>query len=144
MYCRNCGKSVDEKALACTSCGVAPRTGDKFCYNCGSPTEPIQIVCVKCGVDLRKSVGGGIAGKSKVTAGVLGILLGALGVHKFYLGYSKEGLIMLLVSVLLAIPTFGLGPGAMGLVGFIEGIIYLTKSDADFAQTYVRNHKGWF
>jgi TM2 domain-containing membrane protein YozV len=145
MYCGNCGKDVDEKAMACTNCGVAPRTGNKFCYNCGSPTEPIQIVCIKCGVGLRKGGASGAAsGKNKIAAGLLAIFLGAIGIHKFYLGCSKEGVIMLLVSLLLAIPTFGLAPAAMGLIGFIEGIVYLTKSDEEFAQTYVQNKKGWF
>ena len=64
----------------------------------------------------------------RVIAGVLGILLSPLGIHKFVLGYTKEGLIMLLVSVL----TCGIGAGIMGIIGLIEGIIYLTKSDEEF------------
>ncbi len=76
----------------------------------------------------------------KVAAGICGILLGALGIHKFVLGYTKEGLIMLLVSVL----TFGLGAFVMGIIGLIEGIVYLTKSDAEFVSTYITNKKGWF
>lgn len=79
--------------------------------------------------------------KSKVVAGVLGILLGGLGIHKFYLGYSKEGLIMLLVSVLLGFVGIGL---VMGIVGLIEGIMYLVKPDAEFDRIYVQGHKGWF
>lgn len=78
--------------------------------------------------------------KSKLAAGLLAILLGALGVHKFYLGYTKTGLIMLLVSVL----TFGLASWVMGIIGLIEGIIYLTKDDYDFYMTYVANQKKWF
>ena len=76
----------------------------------------------------------------RVIAGILGILLGALGIHKFILGYQNEGLIMLLVSVL----TCGIGAGAMGLVGLIEGIIYLTKTDEEFEQTYIVGQKPWF
>jgi TM2 domain-containing membrane protein YozV len=76
----------------------------------------------------------------KILAGVLGILLGALGIHKFVLGYTKEGLIMLLVSVL----TFGFLAWAMGIIGLIEGIMYLTKSDDDFVATYINGNKGWF
>ncbi len=83
-------------------------------------------------------------GNSKrISAGVLGILLGALGVHKFVLGYSKSGVIMLLVSIIGA-AFFFLGPIVMGIIGFIEGIIYLTKSDAEFQATYVANKKEWF
>lgn len=76
----------------------------------------------------------------KIPAGICGILIGALGIHKFILGYTTEGLIMLLVSVV----TCGIGASVMGLIGLIEGIIYLTKSDEDFVATYVRGRKGWF
>ena len=78
--------------------------------------------------------------KSKVAAGLLGIFIGSLGIHKFYLGYSKEGVIMLLVSLL----PLGFGAGIMGIIGLIEGIIYLTKTDADFENIYVVGRKGWF
>ena len=76
----------------------------------------------------------------KIAAGVCGILLGALGIHKFILGYTKEGVIMLLVKIL----TLGFGGFIMGIIGLIEGILYLTKSDADFVATYVNGKKGWF
>jgi TM2 domain-containing membrane protein YozV len=75
----------------------------------------------------------------KVSAGVCGILLGALGVHKFILGYTTEGTIMLLVSLL----TCGIGATVMAIIGLIEGISYLSKTDADFVSTYVTNKKGW-
>lgn len=78
--------------------------------------------------------------EKKIPAGILGILIGALGIHKFYLGYTKEGLIMLLVTVL----TLGFGGFIMGIIGLIEGIIYLTKPDDQFAETYVTGKKGWF
>ncbi len=75
----------------------------------------------------------------KVAAGICGILLGALGVHKFILGYTQEGVIMLLVSLL----TCGILSPIMGIIGLIEGIMYLTKSDEEFVNTYVLNKKGW-
>lgn len=64
----------------------------------------------------------------RVISGILGILLGALGIHKFILGYTTEGIVMLLLSVV----TCGIGAWLMGLIGLIEGIIYLTKSDEEF------------
>ncbi len=76
----------------------------------------------------------------KIAAGICGILIGALGIHKFVLGYKTEGLIMLLGSVL----TFGLAAFVFGIIGLIEGIIYLTKSDEEFINTYVTSKKGWF
>lgn len=72
----------------------------------------------------------------KVLAGIMGILFGSFGIHKFILGYSKEGIIQIIASVVTC--------GAAGLIGFIEGIIYLTKSDEDFYQTYQVNKKPWF
>lgn len=78
--------------------------------------------------------------KNKIAAGLLGIFLGALGIHKFYLGYRKPALIMLLVSLL----TFGIGAAIMEIIGFIEGIIYLTMSDEQFANTYLLGVKEWF
>lgn len=76
----------------------------------------------------------------RILAGVLGILLGTFGVHKFVLGYQNEGLTMLLITVL----TCGIGAGFIALIGLIEGIVYLTKSDEEFYQMYQENKKGWF
>ena len=81
--------------------------------------------------------------KSKIAAGLLAIFLGTLGVHKFYLGYTKEGVIMLLVTVLGSI-LFGLGAIVMAIIALIEGIVYLTKTDEQFETTYVQGEKGWF
>lgn len=78
--------------------------------------------------------------KDRIAAGLLGIFLGGLGIHKFYLGYNKEGLIMILCSVL----SCGFLAPIVEIIGFIEGIIYLTKSPEEFEQTYVNNQKTWF
>jgi TM2 domain-containing membrane protein YozV len=72
----------------------------------------------------------------KIVAGVLALLLGSLGVHKFILGYTTEGIIQIVISVV----TCGIG----GIVPFIEGIIYLVKTDDEFYQTYQVNKRGWF
>jgi TM2 domain-containing membrane protein YozV len=72
----------------------------------------------------------------KVVAGILGILLGGLGAHKFYLGYTTPGIIQLVVSVC----TLGFG----SIIGLVEGIIYLTKSDEEFIRTYQEGKKEWF
>lgn len=72
----------------------------------------------------------------KIMAGVLALLLGGLGIHKFILGYTKEGIIQIVISIVTC--------GIAGIIPFIEGIIYLTKSDEEFYQTYQVNKKGWF
>ncbi len=77
---------------------------------------------------------------SKIPAGVCGILLGSLGIHKFILGYTGAGLIMLLVTVL----SCGLLSPVTHIIGLIEGIIYLCKPDDEFVRTYVEARKEWF
>jgi TM2 domain-containing membrane protein YozV len=77
---------------------------------------------------------------NKIPAGICGILLGGLGVHKFILGYTGAGLIMLLVTVL----TCGIGWWVMHIIGLIEGIIYLCKPDEEFVRVYVDGRKEWF
>jgi TM2 domain-containing membrane protein YozV len=80
------------------------------------------------------------ANSKKIAAGICGILLGGFGVHKFILGNTTPGLIMLLVTV----GTCTIGGMVMGPIGMIEGIIYLTKSDEEFYQTYMVEKKPWF
>ena len=80
----------------------------------------------------------------KMLAGILAILLGALGIHKFILGYQKEGIIMLAVTLVIGFFTCGIGASLMGILGLIEGIIYLTKSDEEFYNTYQVGKKPWF
>ena len=72
-----------------------------------------------------------------MVAGILAILLGSFAVHKFYLGFTKEAVIHLVVSICTCFV-------AGSIIGIIEGIIYLTKSDQEFVDTYVNGHKGWF
>jgi TM2 domain-containing membrane protein YozV/cold shock CspA family protein len=85
---------------------------------------------------------GQIGAKSKILAGILALLLGGLGIHKFYIGANGAGLIMLLVSLVgfaLVVP-----PLIVAIIALIEGIIYLTRSDEDFYQTYEVGKKAWF
>jgi TM2 domain-containing membrane protein YozV len=75
-------------------------------------------------------------GSTKLAAGLCGILLGGLGVHKFILGYTKEGLITIAATVLTC--------GVFSIVALIEGIMYLVKPDQEFYETYMLNKKPWF
>ena len=85
---------------------------------------------------------GATGSKSKVAAGLLAILLGWLGIHKFYLGYTWPGIILLLTGILGALII--IGPIISGIVGLIEGILYLTKSDEEFDRQYVQGKQEWF
>ena len=95
--------------------------------------------------DGLKDVGGD---NKKILAGILAIILGSLGIHKFILGYQKEGFILLGASVIgFALSCIGIGVFILwitGLIGIIEGIIYLTKSDEEFYNTYQAGNKPWF
>jgi TM2 domain-containing membrane protein YozV len=81
--------------------------------------------------------------KNKIVAALLAFFLGMLGIHKFYLGKTNAGIIMLLCGtvgwILFAIP-----PLVVGIIAFIEFIIYLVKSDQQFHQDYVVGDKSWF
>ena len=76
----------------------------------------------------------------RVLVGILAILLGPFGVHKFVLGYTTQGIIMLAITIV----TCGIGATVTSIVGLIEGIIYLTKSDEEFIYMYQTNKKEWF
>jgi TM2 domain-containing membrane protein YozV len=74
--------------------------------------------------------------QTKILCGVFGILLGGFGVHRFILHDVSGGLLRILITIV----TCGLG----SIIGFVEGIIYLTKSDPDFYQTYMVQQRSWF
>ena len=118
----------------------------KHCFACGSQIDMRAEVCPKCGVRQPGLVGGNAdptlrqAAGTKIAAGICAILLGSLGVHKFILGMTTPGVIMLLVTLL----TCGLGATVTTIIGIVEGIIYLTKSDQEFYETYVVGKKEWF
>ncbi len=77
-----------------------------------------------------------MASGKRVTAGILGILLGGFGVHKFFMGKTVPGILHIVITFV----TFGMG----GIIGLIEGILYLTKSDEEFDSTYIDGGKNWF
>ena len=74
--------------------------------------------------------------EKKILAGIMGLLFGGFGVHKFILGYTTQGILQIVITIV----TCGVG----SIVGLIEGIIYLTKSDEEFVATYVQGRRGWF
>jgi len=113
----------------------------KFCHNCGTQVPLSQAVCPSCGTSLAQHIGSS-SKKSRTTAGILALFLGGLGGHKFYLGYTKEAIIMLLITVIGACCC--IGPLVTGVIALIEAINYLKLSDEQFEETYVKNKKPWF
>lgn len=152
MICPKCGMYLKDGFTICPSCGAPVATtpppspyetaqANDAAHTAPQPPEGAATPGTTAGPTAGQAPVA--ASKSRVTAGVLAILLGGLGIHKFYLGYTTEGLIMLgiwLLGFLLAsIPTWG-----VWIVGIIEGIIYLTKSDQEFYATYVAGKRVWF
>ena len=80
----------------------------------------------------------------KLAAGLTGIFLGAFGVHKFVLGYTRAGVIMLVGSLVGGVVTCGVASFALGVIGLIEGIIYLTKTPEEFQAMYIDAQREWF
>lgn len=125
MYCRNCANQIDPYAAVCVKCGYQNGTGYNYCPNCGADTMQGAVVCVRCGISLGPQyVYYNNEQKSKIAAGLLGIFLGALGIHNFYLGYTGKAIAQLLITVL----TLGFGSIITGIWGLIEGILILTGS----------------
>lgn len=122
MYCRNCGSAIEQGAAICTHCGVPVGQGNNYCGNCGNQVQPGAAVCMACGY--ATTAGKTIAppgAKSKMAAGLLGIFLGGLGVHNFYLGYTSKGVAQLLITLL----SCGMLCEVSAIWGLIEGIMIL-------------------
>lgn len=122
MYCKNCGNQMDPDAAVCVKCGFQKGQGNQFCPHCGAQTEPGAGFCVKCGVPLSASTAANSSmAKSRIAAGLLGILLGGLGVHNFYLGFTGKGIAQIVLSLFCGIGAiWGLIEGIMILVGSIN------------------------
>ena len=102
MYCRDCGQIISNDSLRCTNCGTRKGLGDNYCYRCGSRIKSNSIeVCEFCGAKLNNNIDElNIKIKNKLLAGLLALFLGAIGIHTFYLGYIKIGIVQLILWVL--------------------------------------------
>lgn len=124
--------------VSCPSCRTQNISGGGLCSNCGTmlPVSPMPMQQVYT----QKPPGA----DKKLAAGLCGILLGGLGIHKFILGYQNEGIIMLVIWLVGLIFFCGIPSMVVSIIGIIEGVMYLTKSDEEFAQTYILGKKPWF
>ena len=147
MYCKNCGEKLNEGVNFCFKCGFKAGDGNVYCDKCGVKVN--GTTCYNCGNnfedytdDINQNEDNGFNSnqnysnnynnvvrrpKSRIAAGILGILVGGLGIHRFYLGYIGIGIIQIVVTILTC--------GAGSLWGFIEGILILCgttiTTDAD-------------
>ncbi len=142
VFCTKCGTQNDDFSQSCTQCGatlplIGNRPGDKqtgYAPPYEPSYQPIQppsaLYSQPSTQDWQKA-----GADKKIIVGICAILLGGFGVHKFILGYTNEGIIQLVLGL-----CFGIG----GIIGIIEGIVYLTKTDEQFVRTYIYGKKGWF
>ena len=129
-HCTNCNTNIHDEAVVCTACGVPVGKVYNNCEYCGSTIQHGAFICTSCGKPIK---GGNTASgnqKSKLAAGLLGILVGSLGIHNFYLGYTTKGIIQILLTIL----SCGMLSIVSGIWGLVEGVLILTDEnyrDAD-------------
>lgn len=100
-----------------------PNASEEYCSSCGEIIKKEAEICPECGVRVQDEPStGDTSNKDRTTAGILALLLGGLGAHHFYLGNTLRGILYVLF-VWTFIPM---------IAAFIEGILYLTKSDEEF------------
>ena len=121
-YCTKCGAPNDDYAQYCTNCQAVMAPMASY--------QPPPVQTVNPGQMVNwESMGA----DKKIPAGICAILVGGFGVHKFIMGYTTEGIIQLVLGLC------GIG----WILGLVEGIIYLTKSDEDFVRTYLQKRRAW-
>lgn len=126
MYCKNCGNEMNENAAVCLNCGAAKNAGKGYCANCGNAVNENASVCLNCGAAISsgKSGNGQTGDKQKTVAGLLAIFLGWLGLHWFYLGFNKKGLINICIWLVSLVVCFMLFIGWIGILGILALVIY--------------------
>ena len=123
MRCYHCKEEINEDDIFCKYCGTRIKHVTYYCRNCGKEINNIDSLCIHCGYqnkDNRKRY----SVKSRIVAGLLGIFIGGLGIHNFYLGYSSKGFIQLLCTFLGPF-TLGVSSLISSVWGFVEGIMIL-------------------
>lgn len=136
-HCINCGEEIREESEVCENCGVnqtSPLEGshgereenEKYCMECGELINKQAELCPNCGVRQRQAREAGSSDTDRQTAGILAILLGGIGAHKFYQGRTSLGIVYLCFSWTL-IPA---------ILALIEGILMLTADDEEYERKY--------
>ncbi len=134
-HCINCGDQINDTAERCPSCGVAQTTtleegyedrteNEKYCLECGELINRKAEICPECGV--RQYSTSSDANSDKIVAGILALLLGGIGAHKFYQGNIKYGVLYLCFF----------WTGIPSLLGLVEGILILIADDAEYERKY--------
>jgi|CXWL01.1.fsa_nt_gi TM2 domain-containing membrane protein YozV len=123
--CPQCQHAASMEAPTCLHCG------HQFKTQFANPLNQTQLIYGQSQHPAIKD-----AASKKLAAGLCAILISGLAIHKFILGYTTTAIIQIVLTFVTC--------GLFGIVGIIEGIIYLTKSDEEFYHTYIANKKDWF
>ena len=127
IKCSECNKEMSDKAVKCPSCGC-PNIPKIECPECKNKIDETNTIWPNCGYSLNSTTNSNVANsdnnKSKIAAGLLGILLGCFGAHNFYLGYTGKAVAQLLISILSCF----ILSWVSAIWGLIEGIMILTGS----------------
>ncbi len=129
MYCRTCGSQIDNSAVVCVHCGCKPLSGHNYCQNCGATTTDGQAVCLNCGYSLQSKNESGLSDRNMYIAAALAFFLGSIGIHDFYLGYTKRGIIKVVLTVALAIIV--VGPIISSIWSLVDFVKILTGTMPD-------------
>ena len=131
INCKECGQQISDSATVCPHCG-APVIKEVYCVRCGEKIPQNVKYCPKCGEPNRQAA---VNKKDRVTAGLLAIFIGWLGIHYFYLNKPTAGILTIVLSLFTC--------GIWQVVMLIQGIIMLTMTDEDFNQKYCETDKSF-
>lgn len=129
ISCKECGREVSDSAKVCPHCG-ANVIKDIFCQNCGAKIPGNTSYCPSCGFQVRSSC---TSKKDKTVTALLGLFLGSLGIHYFYLGKTTAGILTIILSACSC--------GIWSVITFIQAIMILVMSDEEFDAKYVYTDK---
>ncbi len=147
-HCRNCGHGLADEQVNCPQCGCPKGMGVGFCESCGEQLIPGTMYCTRCGTPAAVAQAPNPAqppvapkkARSRWAAAAFGIVLGAFGVHNFYLRHTGKGIAQIAITVAVygAVCSGTLPEAAAfllaGLWGFIEGVLIAVgdiKTDAN-------------
>ena len=132
-----CSREMFHQAHASAATSVAAQTQVHASSSCASAQSLPQWPDQMC--DSQNIA----PAKDHIAAGILAIFLGLFGIHKFYMGFTNEGFIMLGITVVGSLATFGAAALIVQLIAVVEGLIYLLKTQNQFEQDYVYGRRSW-
>ncbi|WP_431028496.1 double zinc ribbon domain-containing protein [Lysinibacillus sp. LZ02] len=126
MHCTNCSEHISDLAEICPKCGVRPYVTKNFCHSCGSSVNSNQAMCISCGTQLKEiKKTQTVDSTNPAIMGLLSFLLVGLG--QMLMGQVSKGIVMLIVSIVLAFLTFGLSSLITTPISIIDAVLIAKK-----------------